>query len=167
MQTSFLCSPVRPYSCFPLRLINNRHSFVRRLTIASTTKLLKRYLHDCKLNRKQTAIDTCQVEICVRFLLTPTVAFCQAQVQVRCRSGFGQGKRKKLKDMDLSYTIAACSHPTQLYITATCSILLSKTFQPLAQQSSLKIFSHLLPPNSGMTSKWALSHLLYISSKTF
>ena len=117
MQTSFLCSPVRPYSCFPLRLINNRHSFVRRLTIASTTKLLKRYLHDCKLNRKQTAIDTCQVEICVRFLLTPTVAFCQAQVQVRCRSGFGQRKRKKLKDMDLSYTINLVYSYSRLLIT--------------------------------------------------
>ena len=136
-------------------------------TIASTTKLLKRYLHDCKLNRKQTAIDTCQVEICVRFLLTPTVAFCQAQVQVRCRSGFGQGKRKrkKLKDMDLSYTINLVYSYSRLLPTTrnfTAKPLApysSKTFQPLAHHSQLKLFSHLLntstqifqplAPNSG------------------
>ena len=78
------------------------------------------------------------------------VNYCQAQVQVRCRSGSGEGKRNKLKDFDLSYTLnlvytySCLLHPHKLHSTATCSILPSKTFLPLAQHSPVKLFSDLL-----------------------
>ena len=108
---------------------------------------------------------------------------CQAQVQVqvRCRSGSGQGKRKKLKDMDLSYTLNLVYTYSHLLIAYSRLLHTHKLYMllPLAPYSPVKLFSHLLntphsnfsaacstlptqifqplAPNSGMTSKWALS----------